>query len=281
MDTRRLQLALIYPNDHGRKVIAAQVDRLVESLSAIGLRTPITVRACQKYVNGQKTDAFEVVAGRHRYEAALRLKWPEIDVFIIEGDQDDASLWEIDENFARAELTDAQRADHHVRREEILVRKGLVSRGRGGDQSDKLSVRSYASEAAESLGVNRRTVERDLRRGKNIAPDVLAEVAGTDMDKGVVLDALAGLTKDNAPDADAQRAKLAEITLRRQEAERMRKEAETANRDTDRVIALTEAEQFADWLMGRCDLGEINTLIAWFEGSKPKDVIAALRRLAA
>ncbi len=49
----------------------------------------------------------------------------------------------------------------------------------GGDQSDKLSVRSYASEAAESLGVNRRTVERDLRRGKNIAPDVLAEVAGT------------------------------------------------------------------------------------------------------
>lgn len=274
MDTRRLQLALIYPNEHGRKVIAPQVDRLVESLSAIGLRTPITVRARQKYVNGQKTDAFEVVAGRHRYEAALRLKWPEIDAFIMDGDADDAALWEIDENFARAELTDAQRADHHARRLDLLVRKGVVHAGQGRPKKgDNLS--SYSEQAAESLGIDQRTVQRDLRRGKNIAPDVLAEVAGTDMDKGVVLDALASV-----PQAD-QRAKLAEITLRRQEAERMRKEAETANRNTDRVIALTEAEQFADWIMARLDLSELPTILAWLDGARPKDVAAALRRLAA
>lgn len=58
--------------------------------------------------------------------------------------------------------------------------------------SDKLSpTRSYASRAADTLGVNKRTVERDLARGKNITPDVLAEVTGTDLDKGVVLDELA------------------------------------------------------------------------------------------
>ncbi len=99
------------------------------------------------------------------------------------------------------------RADHHVRREEILKRKGLVSKGRGGDQSEKSSLRSYAAQASETLGVTKRTVEKDLARGKNITPDVLAEVAGTDLDKGVVLDELARTAPDD------QRAKLAEIVV--------------------------------------------------------------------
>ncbi|UQV19631.1 hypothetical protein MU852_07835 [Brevundimonas albigilva] len=132
-----------------------------------------------------------------------------IDCIVMDGDADDAALWEIDENFARAELTDAQRADHHVRREEILVRKNVVSEpGRGGNR--QLGDRSYASHAAETLGQSKRAVERDIQRGKKIAPDVLAEVAGTELDKGVVLDELA-----RTP-AEEQRAKLAEISLRRQ-----------------------------------------------------------------
>lgn len=44
----------------------------------------------------------------------------------------------------------------------------------------------------------------DIRRGRDITPDVLAEVAGTDLDKGVVLDEL--------PPAEEQHAKLAEVT---------------------------------------------------------------------
>jgi len=123
--------------------------------------------------------------------------------------------------------------------------------------------------------VSERTVRNDLRRGKSIAPEVLAEVAGTDMDKGVVLDALASV-----PQAD-QRAKLAEITLRRQEAERMRKEAETANRNTDRVIAITDAEWIAEWILARSDLDEVPVIIGRATGAKMSDVIAALKRGAA
>lgn len=275
METARLDMALVYPSANGRPVVPAQVDRLAESLSVIGLRQPITVRPCKRFSNGQEVDAFEVIAGRHRYEAAVRLKWAEVDAVVMEGDPDDAALWEIDENFARAELTDAQRAEHHVRREEILKRKGLVSNGRGGDQSEKSSLRSYASQASETLGVTKRTVEKDLARGKKIAPDVLAEVAGTDLDKGVVLDELA-----RTP-AEAQRAKLAEIAIRRHEAERIRKDAEAANRHTDRAIALTEAERFAEWLLERTDLNELPTVLAWLTGTKPTDVAAALRRASA
>jgi ParB-like chromosome segregation protein Spo0J len=211
METRRLDMAVVFPNDHGRKVIPAQVGRLVESLSAIGLKTPITVRACQRFVGGQRVDAFEIVTGRHRYEAAVRLQWKEIDGFVMEGEAADIELWEIDENFARAELTDAQRAEHHVRREEILKRKGLVSAGPGQPKknSEKSSeLRSYASKAAEDLGVTDRTVRTDLRRGKNITPEVLAEITGTALDKGVVLDELAATPRDQQP------AKLSEIASR-------------------------------------------------------------------
>jgi len=42
--------------------------------------------------------------------------------------------------------------------------------------SDNLS--SYSDRAASDLGVDKRTVQRDLRRGKNIDADVLAEVSG-------------------------------------------------------------------------------------------------------
>jgi len=273
MKTERIPVIDIETVNRLRAVDQSKVSALKSSIAEIGLRTPITVRAVR-----QGDDwIYRLVAGAHRLDAITALGHDFIDAIVMDSSEDAAALWEIDENFARSELTDAQRADHHVRREAILVRMGEVQTNGGDRKSDGQNVRlkSYAKQSAEQLGVDERTVRRDLRRGKNIAPDVLAELAGTDMDKGVVLDALASV-----PQAD-QRAKLAEITLRRQEAERMRKEAETANRDTDRVIALTEAEQFAEWLMGRCDLGELNTLIAWFEGSKPKDVIAALRRLAA
>jgi len=55
-----------------------------------------------------------------------------------------------------------------------------VPKGRRPKNSNNLS--AYSARAAESLGVDERTVRRDLARGKKIAPDVLAEVAGTDLD---------------------------------------------------------------------------------------------------
>jgi hypothetical protein len=42
---------------------------------------------------------------------------------------------------------------------------------------DKLS--KYSAQAAATLGVDERTVRRDLARGKKIAPEVLVEVAGS------------------------------------------------------------------------------------------------------
>jgi len=207
LEVAQLPLSLIYPRDDGRPVVKEKVAVLTESLSALGLRTPITVRRCERIRNGQTADAYEIVTGRHRYEAALALKWDEIDAIIMDGEADDIELWEIDENFARAELSEAQKADHHSRRRRILLAKGIVSDKRGPKMSSPGKV--YAEEAAEALGVSRQSVDKHVWRGNKIEPDILAEISGSDLDNGRVLDELASTP------ADAQREKLAEIRERR------------------------------------------------------------------
>ena len=62
---------------------------------------------------------------------------------------------------------------------------------KGGRPKNDDNLSPYSEQAATSLGVDKRTVQRDLARGKKIAPEVLAEISGTALDKGVVLDQLA------------------------------------------------------------------------------------------
>jgi ParB family chromosome partitioning protein len=195
-----LSMALIYPSDHAQPVVKATVEVLTDSIKAIGLHTPITVRPVKRFADGREIDAYEIVAGRHRYEAARSLGWREIDAVIWSAEADDAELWEIDENFARRVLTDAQRADHHARREAILIRKGMVRPvGRPRNCADSAQLTSYPNQAAKALGVAKRTVQSDLRRGKKIDPAILQEIAGTDLDSGVVLDELAAAPRVEQP----------------------------------------------------------------------------------
>lgn len=86
-------------------------------------------------------------------------------------------------------------ATHHARREEILAKRGEIRLN--GDRSLANSAKlSYAHQASDTLGIAARTVRQDLHRGKNIAPEIMAEVSGTDLDKGVVLDQLAATPRD-------------------------------------------------------------------------------------
>jgi hypothetical protein len=52
-------------------------------------------------------------------------------------------------------------------------------------------VTSFTDDTAAKAGVDPRTVRRDVRRAKKIAPDVLDRIEGTRHDKGTVLDRLA------------------------------------------------------------------------------------------
>lgn len=203
MKTEWIALSEIEIGERHRPLDPAHVERLAASIGEIGLQTPITVMA-RKEEDGWRSI---LVAGRHRLEALRRRGEDGAECYVLPDDEMAAELWEIDENLARSELTEAQKADHHARRKRILVEKGLV-RSQGRPRKDGPQ-KSYAEEAAASLGVSRKTVDNLLWQGKNIAPDILAEVTATDLDRKVVLDELAATPRD------AQHDKLAEIRERR------------------------------------------------------------------
>lgn len=187
----RLLMSEVYPNDHGRSVQQNIVSALAESLRDIGLKTPISVRKVLKVADGRDIDAYQIVAGHHRYEAALKLNWKEIDAFVVTDSDIDSQLWEIDENLIRAELTPAQEAEHMARRKVLWASKTSVATC---NTSGRISRhKEFATATAESTGVNRSTVHRATSRGEKIAPDVLRDVQGTKLDTGASLDKLAKL----------------------------------------------------------------------------------------
>ena len=271
MKSEWLALSDVNSGPRKRPIDPAHVEALARSIKDVGLQTPITV---VRHRDEHGDTFFTLVAGAHRLEAVRQLGQEGVECFVFQGDDDLAELWEIEENFARKELTDAQRADHHARREEILVRRGEV-RANGGDRRSDCQIgklKSYADQTAEALGVSRRTVARDLARGKNIDPDVLAEVSGTDLDKGVVLDQLAAVPPDQ------QSAKLASLRAEREAREQEAKEVQRRNRSADVLHSQDACETAARMVVGWADYNGLTQLIALISDRRMSDFVAALRR---
>src|SRR5262249_1441819 len=79
-----------------REVDEDRVKALAESVSKIGLRTPISV-----WVTNPSDACSDIylVAGLHRIKAAKLLGWDTIDCFVLDDmDEVQREVWEIDEN---------------------------------------------------------------------------------------------------------------------------------------------------------------------------------------
>lgn len=191
---RPIALASIrIPGQRARRLRPEVVSTLAESMKATGLLNPITVYSAGRQV--------KLVAGRHRLEAARMLGWKSIDARLLQRNADIAlqsELAEIDENLIRADLSPAERAAHHARRKAIYEKLHPETR-RGGDRKSDAATskgkvfrkKTYAEETAAQVGRTARAVRMEVARG-NAIPNVAA-LAGTALDKGDELDALAKL----------------------------------------------------------------------------------------
>ncbi|MEM1009522.1 MAG: hypothetical protein AAGJ35_11005 [Myxococcota bacterium] len=105
-----------------------------------------------------------------------------------EADEIDRQLWEIDENLIRSELTPTQQAEHLAKRKELWgmrpVSEKVVPKPQGGRPT------GFASETAESTGVTRQQINRAISRVEGVTEEARDAIRGTDLDNGVVLDAL-------------------------------------------------------------------------------------------
>ena len=93
----RVRIADIAIPEKSRSIRQDTVDALAASMKQIGLRTPISVRNSKKEI--------QLVAGRHRLEAAKTLGWKRIDAIVMRDDRLDRRIWDNPENLDRADLT--------------------------------------------------------------------------------------------------------------------------------------------------------------------------------
>jgi ParB family chromosome partitioning protein len=273
-----IDVGLVYPSSTSRPIDSKKVADIAASIKEIGLLSPICVRACVRHKGTTPFDAFNIVAGHHRYDAVCSLKWETILCNVVELDDLHAELAEIDENLMRAELSAAQEAAAVSRRKAIyeeLHPETKADTFKGNRHTGSLANENpaFTSATAGTTGKSRRSIEISAARGEALGDDLKA-IAGTSLDKGVELDALAKMSA-------GERAALIAMAAEGHEVSARRKVVESTYRDTDRVIALTSAEEFANWIFERLDPSELPTMVSWLEGTKPKDIIGALRRMAA
>lgn len=259
--TISLDIGSVYPSPTAREVRHPHVAALAESMKEIGLRTPITVRSVMKITNGRDQPAWEIVAGHHRYEAAVRLGWRQIEAIEFDGAELDAELWEIDENLMRSELTEMERARALARRKEIYEIKHPETRQggdrgnqhTGGRQSDKMS---FSQQTAAKIGKTAKTVERSVRIGERLTPEAEDEAKklGLDDHQAALLDA-----------AKAETAGAQIEVLNRRAATRAREHGEVkdAKSDAREILATLIAEHVPEYKLA--DVGAALALLGMKE----------------
>jgi ParB-like nuclease domain len=193
--TKIIRLAdITVPPDRMRQLRPDLVDELAESIKHQGLLQPIIIRP--------QDSGYALNAGHHRLEAVRKLGHEAIECRVLEGlSADQALLTEVDENLMRADLTPSERAAHHAKRKALYLKlHPETEKGKAGgrprktsDKMSKVSTKGYAKAAAKKVGKTSRTVARDVSRGEKIDPQALADLAGTCLDNGTELDALAKL----------------------------------------------------------------------------------------
>lgn len=195
----RADIALIYPGTRLRGPSQEQVAALADSIAEVGLLSPITVYERNVMHQHVMTPGFGLIAGLNRLEACKKLGFSEIDVHVVTIDDLSRQIAECDENLCGTKLSPAERASFTSRRKDAYKAK-YPSTAHGGDRKSSPQVeglKSFASDTAEKTGASRQTVERDARRGEKIDAAVLASIAGTDLDTGIVLDSLAAIPKED------------------------------------------------------------------------------------
>jgi ParB family transcriptional regulator, chromosome partitioning protein len=222
--------SVIVPGTRGERDPEA-VSQLADSMSAIGLRTPITVRAVKRDVDTDGSHAIAdhfLVAGAHRLEAARSLGWSEIDAFVLDGDEVEARLWEIAENLHRKELTVLQRSRLIADWIEITNERSgqVVQKPNGGRPEGGIA------QAARTLpvpgkteGGRRKNIERSMKIDE-MSPEAkqAAESAGLEDNQSALLEIAA------QPTAEMQVAKVAEIASRKRSPNKKYRRAKAGDR---------------------------------------------------
>ena len=171
-DAAQVPITEIVVRNRLRPVSDAAVESLIASIGELGvMKDAVHLR--------KRKEGLVLMAGAHRLEAATRLGWATIPAKIWSDVTDDwALLMEVDDNIAGAELNPLDTAVFLATRKKVYERLHPDAR-RGGDrksaafadQSDTMSVRSFAKATAEKFSIDERHVRRLVSLGASLEPE--------------------------------------------------------------------------------------------------------------
>lgn len=200
--TLLIPISEITINPGRREALPGDVKELADSIVEVGLINPITV-----------DQAHTLIAGLHRLEAMKLLGRTEIECTVSDLDGLQVALAEIDENFVRKDLSDGEFRELLLRRKEIYeslhpetraTYNGGAFRGNQHQKvvTDKMSAttKSFVDDTADKLGVDPRTVRRELQTAKNLTPEAKEIIKGAKVTKSDALK-LSRLTPDQQTEA--------------------------------------------------------------------------------
>lgn len=189
-----------------RQLSDEAVEKLMESISKIGLQTPITVNYFEydedDTEHGNLANEVVLVAGLHRLEACRRLGHEKISCnVLIDYSVEEAEKWEIAENLHRAELTDLERSEHIARWIELTEKENYISFQHETKPLEKPleggRTEGGISKAARELGVEKTQAHRAIAKASlSHEAKVYAIENGLDNNQSALLEASKGETAE-------------------------------------------------------------------------------------
>lgn len=178
----QIEVGKIYVKEGRRGLDAIYVRELAESIRELGLLNPITVDREHR-----------LIAGLHRLEAVKLLGLTSVECMVCSLEGLQAEMAEIDENIVRSDLSAVEYGEILLRRKEIYdalhpetkaTYEGGSFRGNQYKEvvADKMSAttKSFVEDTAEKLGVDPRTVRRQIQTAKNLTPEAKEIMRDTD-----------------------------------------------------------------------------------------------------
>lgn len=162
------------PQNRLRPVDEAHAKAIAVSIRKVGLIHPITVVKTPPATKSFKP--YTLVAGAHRLRAAEMEKLEALPAFIAGAIGLDAQIVEVEENIARNDLTQIDRAVFIARRRELHEEEYGEIR-RGGDAKRQMALWSDELESiAERIGLSKRTLQRADLIARNLDGSLLKQV---------------------------------------------------------------------------------------------------------
>ena len=202
-----IEIDKIKVNPGRRELSEDVVHELVFSFREIGMLNPITL-----------TDDYTLIAGLHRLEAAKQMGWKEIECTIMGLDGLQAQLAELDENFARKNLTPLEIGELLKRRKDIyealypMTKAGTaqavaMNKAMGNNVNCKLQTtkKAFIEDTADLTGAHPSTISRHIKVATDLT-DEAKEILHT-AEKPVPHSTLAKISK-LAPDQQKDAASM-------------------------------------------------------------------------